>query len=328
MTADNASLVASLDALRTDLLSSRAAASVDASALTTRLRDCSERMRDCSQDEALEAARDADLQASHCLPLLRRAAMDDPNDETGLAAAASALINTLSGSGTHTCCFSPSASLQLRLLYTPQATGTHGRIWRAEYAVAGAFVDGWSGFNVAGATVVEIGCGTAGAGLTCASLGASSVVVTDVDPGALELARSNAERNGLTNVEVRQLDMMNLPPEGSDDARFEYVIAADVPFDFVEPRCLVAALARLLAHTPSARAIVVQDGDTSRSRTHQDGIRECIALASAHPELRVVASEERIVTAAEHGLEGESTVMHVHAYSSAFEAVPAPPAES
>ena len=179
-------LVNILDTLRRDVIFFVGGSSqLTMAALAMQIRLCIAEMRECSQEEALEAASEAGLQTAQCVPLLQRSAMKDPDDASGLAAAAGALINYLSGQGSHTFSFSPTRSINLRLVYTPQATGTHGRIWRAEHVIVDACEKQFGGVRVGGSTVVEVGCGTAGAGLACAALGATSVWLTDVDEGAL-----------------------------------------------------------------------------------------------------------------------------------------------
>ena len=201
-------LRAKLDELRTDLLLSRGARAVDARTLAARIHSCNLHFIECSQEAALDVAESVALKLSHCLPLLQRAAAADPDDETGLTAASSAMINTLGGSGMHTYTFSPVPSVRLRLRSMPQATGTHGRVWRAAGVLARACADGWGGVRVAGAHVVELGCGTAAAGLACASLGAAATWLTDVEEGALELARTNAALNRLTEcIRVCHVDV-------------------------------------------------------------------------------------------------------------------------
>ena len=307
-------LVAQLDSLRVAILTGVATNDLD-----SRVRSCCAAMNDMERDKALAAANEAAFDATLGVKLLRRASMMD-DDEASLNASAE-LVNILSGSGMHTHEFATDA-VKLRIRYLLQATGTHGVIWRSELVSALACERGWGGIRVAGQNVIELGCGTALCGLACAALGAASVWLTDVDDGALKLAQSNVELNGLSAMtRVRRFDVMNQPPEeaaGAEAAeveaseaggeaeefmsswpysrrtppRFELVLASDIPYDFVEPAKLVEALALVLARTPSARALVVQDLDTSRSQAHQQGVRACVELAARHPELRLVASEQ------------------------------------
>lgn len=324
---------AALDGVRTALLTRRGAKHIDVSEFARCLRDCVDALAARDQSEALSAAGAVGLQASHCLPLLQRAALEDADDEAGLAAATGALVAILSGSGTHTYAFAPHPSVSLRLQYTPQSTGTHGRVWRAAHLVAALCADGWGGVHPSGKSVVDVGSGTGAAGLACAALGASAVWLTDVDVDALTQAEDNARLNGLAHVATAcRLDVAELatspttvmavadaaagaPAMEAERPRrvpmpgsFELVLAADVPFDFVQPAALVAAVARLIATTPTARALVVQDGDPARSAAHRAGVREALDGLAAHPELRLVASEER--AAARDGSGGGST-MHL-----------------
>ena len=321
-------LCESLDALRTVLLSGPARVGV--ATLAAQLRACNAALLESSQEEALDAARQVALHASDCLPLLRRAASADPDDEAGLAAAAADIIGTLSGSGTHTFCFAPVPSVHLSLRYTPQTTGTHGRVWRAAHVAARACDVGWGGVRLVGARVLELGCGTGALGLACAALGAASVWLTDVDEGALALARSNVALNALDTrvTHVGHLDVMQpeweaavaaagaaAPVPVASGPTFDVVLAADIPFDFVTPSRLVDALAAQLARTPVARALLVQDGDPTRTRTHREGIHTTIELAGRHPALRCVASEEQTIPAIDG--DGDGVVMHLRAYAAA-----------
>ena len=51
--------------------------------------------------------------------------------------------------------------------------------------------------RLAGQRVLDVGTGSGILGLTALLLGADRVVLTDIDPDAIEVARENAERNGL-----------------------------------------------------------------------------------------------------------------------------------
>ena len=64
----------------------------------------------------------------------------------------------------------------------------------------------------------------------------------------------------------------------------------------MQPANLVETIARLLAATDGARALIVQDCDTRRSETHVRGITQCIELAAQHPALECVANEHRYVS--------------------------------
>ena len=88
-----------------------------------------------------------------------------------------------------------------------------------------------------GQRVLELGCGTAAAGLACAALGASTVWLTDIDDDALAFAARNAALNGL-RASVARLDFLaaSAPdaaaraashPPGMPET-FDLVLACDV----------------------------------------------------------------------------------------------------
>ncbi|KAL1354460.1 hypothetical protein AAHE18_05G043700 [Arachis hypogaea] len=83
-------------------------------------------------------------------------------------------------------------------------------------------------FDLTGKTVIELGAGAAGLpGLTAAMLGASRVVLTDIEPLILGLSR-NVEANNLDHVvHVRKLVW------GTDESlgEFDVVLMSDVFFD-------------------------------------------------------------------------------------------------
>ena len=316
-----AALTSQLDLLRADLLTPGAAPCVHT--LAERVRAANKALLEVDQPIAFEAARDAALQPSHALRLLRRAAVEDADESAGLAAASAELVATLSGSGEHTALLE-TATVRLRLRHRPQATGTGSRIWRSEQLAALACESGWAGARISGRRVLELGCGTAGAGLVCAALGAAAVHLTDVDQGALALATRNAALNGLTDrvhvstldLHTATLDVLAAAPQAAEAAtppeRFDVVLASDVPYDFVDAAALVDCLVRFLA--VGGRAFVVQDRDERRSANHRLGIDDCIACAARHPALSCVASEEREVQPADDD-EGGGATIAMHAYA-------------
>lgn len=111
-------------------------------------------------------------------------------------------------------------------------------LWPAATALAAALPD------VAGLRVVELGCGLALPSLVAAAHGAA-VTATDWAADAIELVRTNAERNGLAvRAEVRDW-------RDPWDERFDLVLAADVLYE----RRNVDPLVRLL-HELAPRALV------------------------------------------------------------------------
>ncbi len=61
--------------------------------------------------------------------------------------------------------------------------------------------------DLTGKTVVDIGCGSGILGITAAKLGAASVLLSDLDPLAVEATRSNIALNGVSGCEVRCGDL-------------------------------------------------------------------------------------------------------------------------
>lgn len=87
--------------------------------------------------------------------------------------------------------------------------------------------------DLAGRTVLDIGCGNGVLAIAAALLGASAIVGVDVDPEAIEVARRNGRKAG-ANVDWRVADVRTLsetvdtvlmnPPFGSQQKH------ADLPF--------------------------------------------------------------------------------------------------
>ncbi|QDT15615.1 class I SAM-dependent methyltransferase [Alienimonas californiensis] len=97
----------------------------------------------------------------------------------------------------------------------------------------------------AGTRVLELGCGSALAGLAAAAGGAEATA-TDVDPRAVALAAANAALNGLP-LTAAKLDW-HAPPALSADQRFDRAIGADLLY---QPD-LHAALLKTLSATLAA----------------------------------------------------------------------------
>lgn len=112
--------------------------------------------------------------------------------------------------------------------------------------------------QVAGRRVIELGCALGAPGLTAARAGAD-VLLTDVEPEALELAAANARANGL-DVATRRLRWGDVPRDLR--GRFDIVLGADVTYDPHERAPLLATIARLLA--PGGLAWLADPERTSR----------------------------------------------------------------
>lgn len=100
---------------------------------------------------------------------------------------------------------------------------------------------------VQGKRVLELGAGLGAVGLSAATAGAASVLLTDYDADVLGFARQAAAENGVSErVTTAQLDWSAEEgvPEG---APFELVLGADVLYDKDNARHIARLLPRLLA---------------------------------------------------------------------------------
>src|SRR6185437_15170888 len=82
-------------------------------------------------------------------------------------------------------------------------------------------------------TVLDVAAGTGEPGLTIASkLKSGKVLITDLAEGMLEIARENAERRGINNIETLVCDVSEIPfPDNSFDAiscRLGYMFFPDM----------------------------------------------------------------------------------------------------
>lgn len=107
--------------------------------------------------------------------------------------------------------------------------------------------------DVAGRTVLELGCGLGVVGITAARAGAASVTMTDIDPQALRFAAASARLNGV-RARVQRLDW-RAPP---DDMAVDTVFCADVLYDHRLPAALAHAIDRCTA--PSATVWLADPG--------------------------------------------------------------------
>jgi release factor glutamine methyltransferase len=86
-----------------------------------------------------------------------------------------------------------------------------------------------------GDRVLDIGCGAGGYGLSTAVRGAGEVVLTDIEPAAVDCALRNAERNGIRQVDGR-IGSLFSPVRGE---RFDIIITT-LP-QLPAPRPILAA---------------------------------------------------------------------------------------
>lgn len=92
---------------------------------------------------------------------------------------------------------------------------------------------------LAGRTVIDYGCGSGILAIAALKLGAAQAIGVDVDPKALEVARENAERNGVAGRLATCLPAA-LPAQASAD----YVVANILARPLVELAPLLTALVR------------------------------------------------------------------------------------
>ncbi|KAJ7952626.1 Lysine methyltransferase [Quillaja saponaria] len=104
---------------------------------------------------------------------------------------------------------------------------------------------GQAEFHLQGKKVLELGAGAGVPGLTAALLGASQVVLTDIEPLLSGLLK-NVEANGLRDrVEVRELlwgTNEALSNQGGELGEFDIVLMSDVLFDPEEMEPLAKTL--------------------------------------------------------------------------------------
>src|SRR5829696_6688777 len=112
-------------------------------------------------------------------------------------------------------------------------------LWPSGVALARAVAS----VSLGGRRVVELGCGGLALPSIAAALAGARVLATDWAPDALELARSNAERNGAA-IDVERV-AWGTPDALVDRAPFDLVLAADVLYERRNLNLLVPLLARL-----------------------------------------------------------------------------------
>jgi len=94
-------------------------------------------------------------------------------------------------------------------------------LWPAAIALAHELID--RADDLRGKSVLELGAGTGLPGLVAAHIGAR-VVQTDYQNEALSFCGLNAQRNGITNVELRQVDWA----DWNDADKYDYIIGSDI----------------------------------------------------------------------------------------------------
>ena len=112
-------------------------------------------------------------------------------------------------------------------------------LWPSGVALARAL----SGASLGGRRVLELGCGGLALPSIAAALAGARVLATDWAPEALELARSNAERNG-ARIEVARA-AWGTPARSLARAPWDLVLAADVLYERRNVDLLLELLPRL-----------------------------------------------------------------------------------
>ena len=105
---------------------------------------------------------------------------------------------------------------------------------------------------LAGARVLEVGCGVGISGLGAAAAGADALV-TDNEPAALRLAMMNARRNGIP-LRAAVADWRAWPLRG----RFDRVIGSDVTYEPAAFDALLAVLEQALV--PDGEVLLTDPG--------------------------------------------------------------------
>ncbi len=92
--------------------------------------------------------------------------------------------------------------------------------------------------ELAGVTVLDVGCGSGVLALVALCLGASRTVAVDIDPESIEVTNENAARNGLTD----KIDASTTPIESVS-------LVAPVVLANIEARVLIPMAPELIRHT-------------------------------------------------------------------------------
>ncbi len=117
----------------------------------------------------------------------------------------------------------------------------------------------------AGSLVLEAGCGVGAQTVTLARRSPDARFVSvDVSPESLAEARAKVERLGLTNVELRQADLYDLP---FSPGSFDHVFVCFVLEHLSRPAEALAVLSRLLR---PGGTITVVEGDHGSTYFHPD----------------------------------------------------------
>ncbi|MDQ3000556.1 MAG: 50S ribosomal protein L11 methyltransferase [Fibrobacterota bacterium] len=138
--------------------------------------------------------------------------------------------------------------------------------------------------NVAGKTVVDLGCGSGIVGIAAMKAGALSVIANDIDPVALSLAGKNAEANGVT-VTVDERNLLGYPPL----ADWDVILVADLFYE----KSVADSMVRWLG-VARGNGSVVYIADASRPFSPRSGVK--ILIEEKYPtDMDLEGSTERTV---------------------------------
>src|SRR5215208_1713225 len=107
--------------------------------------------------------------------------------------------------------------------------------------------------------MLELACGAGGTGLAAAET-AGAVVLSDVAPAMVAIARERAGARGLTNVEARTLDFERI---AEPDASFDVVVCREGLMFASEPARAAGEIARVLR--PGGRVALAVWGPCERN---------------------------------------------------------------
>lgn len=158
-------------------------------------------------------------------------------------------------------------SLSIRELLSP----TYGSYLWPSALVLSAYISQFpSQFN--NGTILELGCGTGLPGQVVGKLGAKTVILTDL-PNALpvlENVRTSIKLNDLeSKCFVKPLKWGCFPITQIHDTPITHIIGADIFYNPPEFDSLLATVAYILCHNPSAKFITAyQERSSSRTIQH------------------------------------------------------------
>jgi len=147
-------------------------------------------------------------------------------------------------------------------------------VWPGAAVMAKHLIDGL--IQARGLRVLELGCGGAVAGIAAALAGAREVVVNDIDPVAIHLARLNAAANNVELVfDQQDLSVVGLPESA------QLILVADMFYEKAPSERFIPLLAR--ARRRGVRVVLADGG---RSFAPKDGV-EVLAeqTVAVHDEL-------------------------------------------